>query len=176
MPRGRLQHSHRKTKGKQQNKVEREIKTLEPGSLDSILPKLHPVYNRRSQHHPRQQRIFDKPISSKAQRKFEKHRRRWKQNKKIRKTTTPIVHNHTSHKRFPTRTTICQPIDTYKHTDRGAIAPPPDPNKAYKTTKKTHKKGPAKNKEHEKHRQKSEHDIFDQTQNQCKTCPKSRKQ
>jgi hypothetical protein len=69
MPRGRLQHSHRKTKGKQQNKVEREIKTLEPGSLDSILPKPHPVYNRRSQHHPRHQRIFDKPISNKTQRK-----------------------------------------------------------------------------------------------------------
>ncbi len=42
-------------------------------------------------------------------------------------------------------------------------------------TQKVHKKRPAKNKEHEKHRQKFEHDIFDHTQNQCKTCPKTKK-
>jgi hypothetical protein len=63
MPRGRLQHSHHRPTGKQQNKVKREIKTLEPGSLDSILPQPHPIHNRRSQHHPRHHRIFDKPIS-----------------------------------------------------------------------------------------------------------------
>jgi hypothetical protein len=57
----------------------------------------------------------------------------------------------------------------------GTTAPPPNSHKAYKTTKRAHKKGPAKNKEHEKHRQKSEHDVFDHTQNQCKTCPKTKK-
>jgi hypothetical protein len=171
MPGSRLQHSHRRPKHKQQNKMNRGRKTLRSGSLDSILPhQPHPVYNRRSQHH----RIFDKPISKDTQRKFEKHRRRWEQNKKIRQTSAPNEHNHTSHKRIPPQTTICQLIDTYNHTDRSTIVPPPEPHQAYKTTKRVHKKGPAKNKEHEKHRQKSEHDVFDHTQNQYKTCPKTK--
>jgi hypothetical protein len=173
MPGRRLQNSHEEPTHKQQNKVNRGRKTLRSGSLDPILPQPHPVYSRRSQHN----RIFDKPISKNTQRKFEKHRRRWEHNKKIRQTSTPNVHNHASHKRLPTRTTICQPIDTYNHPDRGTIAPPPDSHQAYKTTttKRVHKKGPAKNKEHEKHRQKPEQAFFDHTQKQCKTCPKTKK-
>jgi hypothetical protein len=172
MPRGRLQHSHLK---KQQKKMSKEIKTLKQRSLDSVLPQPYPAYNRRSQHHPQRHSIFNKPITNKTQKKFEKHRRRWEQNKKIRQDPASNVHNHAQHKRSQPRTTICQPIDTYKHTDRGAIAPPPDPNKSYKTTKKAHKKGPAKNKEHEKHRQESEKDVFNHIQNQCETCPKAKK-
>ncbi len=138
----------------------REIKTLKPGSLDSILPQPHPVSNRWSQHHPQRHSILDKPISNKTQREFRKHRRRWEQNKKMRQTPAPNVHNHTSHKRIPPRTTICQPNDTYNHPDRGTTAPPLDSHQAYKTTEKVHKKSPAKNKEHVKHRQKPKHDVF----------------
>ncbi len=155
--------------------MNREIKTLKPGSLDSILPQPYPVYNRRSQHHQQRHSMPNKPISKKTQKKFEKHRRRWDQNKKIRQTPAHNVHNNAPHKRSQPRTTICQPIDTYNHPDKGTIAPPPDSHQAYKTTKKVHKKGPAKNKEHEKHRQKFEHDVFDHTQNQCKVCPKTKK-
>ncbi len=101
VPRRRLQNSHHRPKDKQENKVKTEIKTLRPGSLDSVLPPPHPVSNRRSQHHPQRHSILDKPISNKTQKKFEKHRRRWEQNKKIRQTPAPNVHNHTSHKRLP---------------------------------------------------------------------------
>ncbi len=98
-----------------------------------------------------------------------------RQNKKIRQNPAHNVHNNTPQKRSQPRNTICQPNDTYKHPERSTTAPPPDSHQAYKTTKKVHKERPAKNKEHEKHRQKSEHDIFDHTQNQCKTCPKTKK-
>ncbi len=76
MPRRRLQNSHRKSKEKQQNKVNRERKTLRSGSSDSTKLQPQPVSNRRSQHHPQHHRILDKPINSKTQRNFEKHRRR----------------------------------------------------------------------------------------------------
>jgi hypothetical protein len=135
MPGRRLQNSHRRPKDKQQNKVNRERKTLRPGSLNSIIPQPLPVFNRWPQHHS----ILDKPISNKTQRKFEKHRRRWEQNKKIRQTPAPNVHNHTSHKRIPPRTTICQPNDTYKRPDRGTTASPLNSHQAYKTTKEVHK-------------------------------------
>jgi hypothetical protein len=55
-----------------------------------------------------------------------------------------------------------------------------EPRSANRTTHTITKKEaplphPPKNKEHEKHRQKSKHDVFDHTQTKCKTCPKTKK-
>jgi hypothetical protein len=148
VPRRRLQNSHPMPKEKQQKKVSRKLKTLRPGSLDSIPPALPclqpsataPLNTRQTNQQQNTKEVRETQATVGAK-------------QKIRQNPAPNVHNHTSHKRIPPRTTICQPNDTYKHPDRGTTVSPPDSHQAYKTTKGVLKLRPAKNKEHEKHRQ-----------------------